>query len=550
VISRNLSRTSSLFYLIWLWPLFFVFLIAQIVMRMTGNAAVIGIPVWVSLLDFGLYIGLFTAAAIWAHRPLAQWGKRLTEEGAQHTQSAELVMSSLPWRALKAIFIVGVLFSTYLMLLMEITSAVHGVRISLRVSSALGLTFYFGLAVVAPALAGAQSISYSAMFRRHLAKKGVFLSNLKTGHPMHAITRVDVRPWAIYVVTGLLPTILLALFVLLALGVENEIERDFIFSQSIVLFTTALLAGCYTVFSTSRTLKIVATELLSGLAKLRNGEFRERVPVMIDDEFGMLARGLNTALEGLQEREDLKDSLRIAVEIQQGLLPRDAPKIDGYSMLGFQQSCYAVGGDFFDYILLPDNRLWLVVADVSGKGYPAALTVANLQAMLHVLAAHSVSLVEAASYINATLYKTTVGGRFVTLFIAMLDAGDGSLCWLNAGHMPSIFSRNGEIVTLPASSPPMGLTPDIKFDVQCEKMAPGDLLFAYTDGVTDTLDHAGSRMFGEKRLSEWFSEHISDPLPRMRDSLVATLAGFGKVANEDDMTILCLRREVQDEETD
>jgi len=550
VIDRNLSKTSSLFYLIWLWPLFFVFLIAQVAMRLTGNTAAMGIPTWVSLLDFGIYISLFTTAAIWAQRPLAQWGKRLTADDARHARSAELVMSALPWRALKAFVIAGVLFSTYLMLLMEITSAVHGVQISLRVSGALGLTFYFGLAVVTPALAGAQSISYSAMIRRHLASKGFFLSNLETGQPMHATTNVAVRPWVIYVVTGLLPTTLLALFVLLALGVKDEIERDFIFSQSIVLFTTALLAGCYIVFSTSRTLKIVAAELLSGLALLRRGEFRERVPVMIDDEFGMLARGLNTALEGLQEREDLKDSLRIAVEIQQGLLPRQAPPVSGYDMLGFQQSCYAVGGDFFDYILLPDNRLWLVIADVSGKGYPAALTVANLQAMLHVLAAHTVPLAEAASYINATLCKTTVGGRFVTLFIAMLDIEDGSLSWLNAGHMPSIFSRNGEIVTLPASSPPMGLTPDMKFKVQRERMAPGDVLFAYTDGVTDTLDRAGKEMFGSGRLSNWFSEHRFDPLPRMRDSLVAALAGFGKVANEDDMTILCLRREAQDEETD
>jgi len=545
VIDRNLSRTSSLFYLIWLWPLFFVFLIAQVVMRLTGNTAVIGIPTWISFLDFGIYISLFTAAAIWAQRPLAQWRKRLMADGARHARSAELVMSALPWRALKAFMIAGIVFSTYLLLLMEITSAVHGVRISLRVSAALGLTFFFGLAVVAPALAGAQSISYSAMIRRQLASKGLFLSNLETGQSMHATTKVAVRPWVIYVVTGLFPTILLALFVLLALGVKDEIERSFIFSQSIVLFTTALMAGCYIVFSTSRTLKTVAAELLSGLARLRNGEFREKVPVMIDDEFGMLARGLNTALEGLQDREDLKDSLRIATEIQQGLLPGQTPPVRGYAMLGFQQSCYAVGGDFYDYIQLPDNRLWLVIADVAGKGYPAALTVANLQAMLHVLAAHSIPLAEAASYINTTLCNTIVGGRFVTLFIATLDAENGSLFWLNAGHMPALFSQDSGVKSLPASSPPMGLIPDMKFEVQYEKITTGDVLFAYTDGVTDTLDRAGKEMFGSGRLSNWFSEHRLDPLPQMRDSLMAALAGFGKVANEDDMTILCLRREAR-----
>jgi len=542
-----LSRQSTLYYLIWLWPLFFVFLIAQGTMRITGIAATVGIPAWVSLLNFGIYLTLFAGAAIWAYRPLAHWARQLRAGSARHTRSSERLMILLPWRALKASVIVGILFSTYLILLMEISSAMQGVRISLRMASAFGMTFYFGLAVVAPALAGAQSISYSAMLRRHLAKKGAFLSDLESDQSMQASSRIDVRPWVIYVVTGLLPTILLALFVFLALGVEDEVEREFIFSQSVVLFLTALLAGFYVVFSTSRTLNMVSDELMKGLTKLRAGEFSERVPVMIDDEFGMLARGLNTALKGLQEREELKDSLRFAVEIQQGLLPGEPPRIKGYSMLGFQQSCYAVGGDFFDYIPLPDDRLWFVIADVSGKGYPAALTVANLQAMLHVLAAHNVPLAEAASYINTTLCRTMAGGRFITLFIAALNIEDNSLCWLNAGHMPPILSRGDglarELKRLPATSPPVGLVPNMKFEVQREEIAPGDTLFAYSDGVTDTLDRAEKIVFGDRRLIAWFSEHRDDPLAAMRDSLTETLDHFGKVANEDDMTILCLRRE-------
>jgi HAMP domain-containing protein len=541
---KNVSRTSSLRYLIWLWPMLLVFAAALLAMRLTGNTAAIGIPTWVSWLDVVLFLGIYLFASIWVQRPLAHWGERLLYGSSHHKRAAELVMSALPWRAAKAFAVAGGIYSTYLILLMIVIAAINDHFLSWRMILALAMCFYFGLAVAGPALGGAQSIAYAASMRRQLAAKGIFLSNLHTGRPMHAITRAAVRPWILYIVTGLLPTTLLAVFVLLALGVEDPVEKTFILSQAGVLFITALLAGSYIVYSTSRTLRLVASELQRGLDKLHDGKFRERVPVMIDDEFGMLARGLNTALQGLEERENLKDSLKIAAEIQRGLLPKEAPLIPGYSLLGFQKSCYSIGGDYYDYIQLPDHHLWMMIADVSGKGYPAALTVANIQAMLHGIAFLNVSIEDAAAYINDKLCETLTGGRFVTMFIAKLDPETHSLSWLNAGHMPPLFYSHSSIRNLHASSPPMGLTPHLQFQPQCEHLSAGDVMFAYTDGLTDTLDRTGKDIFGEQRLLSWFDEHKQESLNQMKESLLSSLANFGKVASEDDMTILCLRREV------
>ncbi len=540
---KNLSRTSSLIYLMWLWPMLLVFAVALLAMRLTGNTEAIGLPAWMSWLDIVLFLCIYVFASIWVQRPLAQWGKRKWSGSSHYQQAAEMVMSALPWRAATAFAIAGCIYSTYLVLMMIMVAAMNDHFLSWRMILALVMSFYFGLAVAGPALGGAQSIAYAASVRRHLARRGIFLSNLRTGRPMHAITRAAGRPWILYVVTGLLPTSLLAIFVMLALGIEDPMEKSFILSQAAVLFIISLIAGSYIVYTTSRTLRVVAHELLHGLNKLHDGEFRGRVPVMIDDEFGMLARGLNTALLGLQEREDLKDSLKIAAEIQEGLLPKKVPVISGYSLLGFQQSCYAIGGDYYDYIRLPDNRLWMMVADVSGKGYPAALTVANLQAMLHGIAYLNASIEDAAAYINDRLCETLTGGRFVTIFIATLEAETHSLFWLNAGHLPPLFCNDAVTKSLHASSPPMGLTPHLAFDAQCEEMNSGDTIFVYTDGLTDTLDRTDKEIFGERRLSSWFAEHKKEPIDQMKESLLSTLTDFGKVAREDDMTILCLRRE-------
>jgi serine phosphatase RsbU (regulator of sigma subunit) len=259
---------------------------------------------------------------------------------------------------------------------------------------------------------------------------------------------------------------------------------------------------------------------------------------------------LNTALEGLQEREELKGSLSVAAEIQQGLLPDVPQDVQGYAFAALQKSCHAVGGDYYDVIPLSDGRYWLVMADVAGKGYPAALTVANIQAMLQVLAAQEARFDDALAYINRSLCKTMTGGRFVTLFMADLQLESHSMLWINAGHVPPLLQTANAIVRLKAGTPPLGVLPEMKFEAQRIELAPGDRLLAYTDGVTEASNVDGGRMFGEKGLKEWLQAQLDLPLAELPQTLLAHLCAFsssdddsGACSLDDDMTLLCVQRE-------
>ncbi len=343
--------------------------------------------------------------------------------------------------------------------------------------------------------------------------------------------------------TSLLPASILAFYVYLILGTDAVEEQRFILLQASVLFMALLVAGTYLVHTISRILLHVTEELASGLDYLRHGYFDGRVTVLMDDEFGSLARGLNTALVGLGERDELKQSLQIASEIHQGMLPQKLPQLPAYPLCGFQRSCQEVGGDYYDAIRLQDGGLLVIIADVAGKGYPAAITVANLRAMLHAMAHLQMPFADAAAYINDTLCETLTGGRFVTMFMARLNPADGELQWLNAGHVPPMLASESDIELLEASVPPMGLQPGLGFEATVRQLQAGDTLLAYTDGVTEARNRSGQEMFGDERLRQWFEREHDAPLVDMANRLNEELESFGSTASEDDLTLLCLRRE-------
>jgi len=202
-----------------------------------------------------------------------------------------------------------------------------------------------------------------------------------------------------------------------------------------------------------------------------------------------------------------------------------------------------VGGDFYDYIRLPDGRYWLVVADVSGKGYPAALTVANIQSMLRTLANLELPFEEAAAYVNRKLCKTRTGGRFVTMFMAKLQPESHSILWLNAGHVPPLRLHNGELTRLEAMAPPMGVMEDLSFEVQQHQLLPGDFLLAYSDGVTEAREAGTGAIYGDKRLENWLSEQQSLDAGLLPEQMLDAVQELSQSPQSDDITSLCLKRD-------
>jgi serine phosphatase RsbU (regulator of sigma subunit) len=183
-----------------------------------------------------------------------------------------------------------------------------------------------------------------------------------------------------------------------------------------------------------------------------------------------------------------------------------------------------------------------VIADVAGKGYPAALTVANLQAMLHALAnGENISLLDAATYINQSLRQSLQGGRFVTLFMAELNYQAHDLQWINAGHIPPLLWHKDSITHLEATSPPLGMLESIHLHVETTKLEIGDTLFACTDGITEARN-ANNEMFGDKNVEAWFKlRHALDPAV-LPSSMLACLDEKGFHTRDDDITMLCLKR--------
>jgi phosphoserine phosphatase RsbU/P len=538
---NDVGKAPTWRYIIRLWPILLIFMALQLTMRLSGNSNVLGLSRWISLFDICFLFVVLVTAGIWVQRPVALSVGRIGERGEHEMGRLVEHMAQLPWRALRGYTSAGLVFFTYLMLLLLAAAAMHGVAMTAEMILALGLSLFYGAGVLTPVLGVAVTLDYATRLRQSLARAGLFLEGLERLQRFPALTGSSRRPWVIFIVTSLLPAACLAVYVYLAVMVHDAGQQRFIIQQAVVMLVSLLLAGTALVAVLSRTLRRVTTSLGLGLQFLRLGQFDGRVPVLIDDEMGELARGLNTALQGMQERDTMKDSLRIASEIHEGLLPRTLPSIPGYAMAALQRSCHDVGGDYYDHIVLPDGRIWLVMADVAGKGYPAALTVANLQAMLHALASLGIPIDEAARYINRTLCRTLTGGRFVTMFMAMLQPDDHTLRWLNAGHVPPLICCDGKSMRLEATSPPLGLKEDEAFDVVYRLFEPGDTLLALTDGIIEA-QRPDSEMFGENRVSEWFVSHRNLAVEAMPDALMDALRDFGAKSLEDDVTMLFLQR--------
>ncbi len=523
-------------YLRGLWVIPILILFAQSIIRITDNPLITHIPSWLFFFNPFVFLVFFIIAAYWVHQPIRDAIQQNTHI------SLEQAMSILPMRALKAFGLAGLVSVVFILALIFLNSLMANYSFTPRMFIALILSISFGLGILIPTTAMALTMAWMAKTRKKLSLQNLFIGDLEHFRSYPWLMRSANRPWLIFGITSLIPVSILAAFTWLMLGTSDEVEQHFILMQAIVLFSNLTFGGVALVWITSRTVHRITRELAIGLNFLRQGKFNGHVAIMIDDEMGELARGLNTALAGLKERDSLKDALAIASDIQKGLMPTDSPNIPHYTVTGFQQSCHTVGGDYYDYIQRNDGTTWLVIADVAGKGYPAALTVANLQAMLHALAnGEHISLLDAATYINKSLYQSLQGGRFVTLFLAALNHHNHKLQWINAGHIPPLLWQDEHITRLEATSPPLGVLANIPLSISTTTLSLGDTLFSCTDGVTEARN-ANGEMFGDTNVEAWFQLKHELDLAMLPSSILACLDEKGFHTRDDDITILCLKR--------
>ena len=248
--------------------------------------------------------------------------------------------------------------------------------------------------------------------------------------------------------------------------------------------------------------------------------------------------------EELMEQERLKREVQIAKEVQQGFLPASLPEVPGYSFYAHYEAAHQVGGDYYGFMDLPNNRLAITVGDVSGKGIPAALLMAHLASDIRSAALVAADPAAALRLVRDSLSEAALGDKFITLLFMVLDKAQHTLSIANAGHWPPLLrSQDGTVEAIGEAETGLPLTCDVKADYEYRsltiELGPGSLVLAYTDGVTEAMNHA-DEMFKRKRLEAILKDAPSDPR-RAGESVIDELRRFTTDRSQsDDITLLCI----------
>jgi serine phosphatase RsbU (regulator of sigma subunit)/pSer/pThr/pTyr-binding forkhead associated (FHA) protein len=247
-------------------------------------------------------------------------------------------------------------------------------------------------------------------------------------------------------------------------------------------------------------------------------------------------------LEESLEKRRMEEDMRMAAEIQNGLLPRQAPEVQGWDVAGSNRPCRTVGGDYYDFAV-ERGRLLLALGDVSGKGTGAALLMTVLRAAVR---AHwtDPGLAEAVGRINRTVCQNVPSSKYVTFFLATLDPASGRLDYVNAGHNPPILVRaEGTVEKLAAGGLVLGIFESVIYEGGAVVMEPGDMLVIYSDGVTETWDPDGEE-FGEDKLVALAVEDRAKSADDLQNAILCEIERFEQGARAtDDRTLLVLKRE-------
>ena len=241
------------------------------------------------------------------------------------------------------------------------------------------------------------------------------------------------------------------------------------------------------------------------------------------------------------EKERIERELELAAAIQRQILPRDLPDVPGLEIAAKNVPTRQVGGDYYDLFPLSRGRLGFVVADVSGKGVPAALLVSTVHAAVHLQIDEAPTIADLVGRIDRHLQRYAATRKFLTCFFGLIEPDSGTLRYVSAGHNPALLRRtSGAIEQLGATGVPLGMFPKASWKEREVRLEPGDLLCVYTDGVTEALD-ADEQEFGLDRLSKIVASD-GPPAQLCREVYAAVDAFAAGVPQYDDQTLLLVRR--------
>jgi sigma-B regulation protein RsbU (phosphoserine phosphatase) len=280
---------------------------------------------------------------------------------------------------------------------------------------------------------------------------------------------------------------------------------------------------------------------------VENGDLTASVLVRSNDELGVMAENFNKMVDVLKERSLIQQSLNMAMEVQQNLLPKSIPQIRGIDMAGACFYCDETGGDYFD-IYVPDlsspDRFSVVVGDVSDHGVPSALVMTTARALLRMRSSMSGSAAQVISDVNRQLSRDVEdSGQFMTLFYGELDRASLQLRWVNAGHDPAFLfdTHTGQFQELKGKGMALGVFDDSVY-VQSERgLLPGQSLIIGTDGIWEMHNREGE-MFGKDRLKDIIRDHAESSAAEIVQNIMSELEQFRyPLKKEDDVTLVVIK---------
>ncbi len=301
-------------------------------------------------------------------------------------------------------------------------------------------------------------------------------------------------------------------------------------------------------------------ELSIGTDRVRQGDFTHRIRIQTNDQLGELAGSFNqmtgsieNLLQTAAEKKRMEEELRIARQIQMSLLPRGTLDFPGLSVTALCVPAREVGGDYYDFFRLPENRLGVLIADVSGKGTSAALYMAELKGLVLSLSQIYFSPRQLLIEVNRIISENLDSRSFITMTYAVIDIGQGTMTFARAGHTPMIFMAG-------PSSPnpgariliPSGMVLGLRIDGAAEKFTElleedsvdlntDDVIVLYTDGITEAMN-GDSDLFGDDRLSQIVEEHGHLDSSELRERILREIEAFvGGADQHDDMTMILLK---------
>jgi len=362
--------------------------------------------------------------------------------------------------------------------------------------------------------------------------------------------RIRTRLLALLLACNLIPLGGTFLILNRILGSQHEPAIALAKLKSAISINVLIFIGvgiCLTIL-VSRNLSIPFRDIIKTLRRIRKGRFDKRVQIFSNDEIGYTGDAINEMTKGLIEREKMQQSLNLAKEVQQNLLPKSNLKINGFDIAGKSVYCDETGGDYYDFISIGEDdkhKIGVAIGDVSGHGISSALLMATVRSSLRQRASLPGSTAKIISDVNRQLVKDVEdSGQFMTMFFLALDTATRQLEWVRAGHDPAMLYDPGSDSFNELSGSGIALGVDAEWIYEDNKktdFSNGQIIFLSTDGIWEARNKKGE-MLGKEPILNAIRQNSSSDAGQIIDAIFDILDKFiGEVKIEDDITSVIIK---------